>query len=111
MSNHYHTIGYLREGEELGPMMRKIHGSVAKLVNDLLPVRHLPFWRERGNQDYFDACIRRPRQARRAYRYTMLQGVRHKLCADYRQYAHTRIVVEVERAIDRASDLGAWVQL
>jgi hypothetical protein len=37
MNNHYHAPGYLRVGEELGEMMRKIHGSVAKLVNDLLP--------------------------------------------------------------------------
>ena len=29
--------------ENLGPMMQKIHGSVAKLVNDLLPARITPF--------------------------------------------------------------------
>lgn len=27
--NHYHTVGYLKKGEELGAMMRKLHGSVA----------------------------------------------------------------------------------
>src|SRR5690349_8012946 len=58
MNNHYHTIGYLRRGENLGPMMQRIHGSVAKLVNDTLPRRHVPFWRRAGNQDYFDGCIR-----------------------------------------------------
>ena len=31
--NHYHGLGYLKEGKELGQMMRKIHGSIAKLVN------------------------------------------------------------------------------
>jgi len=31
LDNHYHTIGYLKVGENLGPMMRGIHGSVAKL--------------------------------------------------------------------------------
>lgn len=30
MNNHYHTIGYLRMGKNLGEMMRKIHGSVAE---------------------------------------------------------------------------------
>src|SRR5579859_7315129 len=37
LSNHHHTLGYLKRGEDLGPMMRKLHGSVAKLVNDILP--------------------------------------------------------------------------
>src|SRR5688500_4503003 len=53
LTTHYHTIGYLPVGENLGQMMRRIHGSVAKLVNDLLPRRHLPFWRENGGRDYF----------------------------------------------------------
>src|SRR4051812_24565972 len=52
IGNHYHTLGYLRVGKELGEMMRKIHGSVAKLVNDVLPSRRKPFWRERGGRDY-----------------------------------------------------------
>jgi hypothetical protein len=46
MDNHYHTLGYLRVGKELGEMMRKLHGSVAKLVNDTLPRRLVPFWRD-----------------------------------------------------------------
>lgn len=36
LDNHYHTIGYLKVGSELPKMMQKIHGSVAKLVNDHL---------------------------------------------------------------------------
>lgn len=36
LDNHYHTLGYLREGDQLPHMMRLLHGSVAKLVNDLL---------------------------------------------------------------------------
>jgi hypothetical protein len=32
LDNHYHTLGYLRAGNELGEMMRKLHGSVAWLV-------------------------------------------------------------------------------
>jgi len=35
-------------------MMRKIHGSVAKLVNDILPERHKPFWAEKRNKGW---CI------------------------------------------------------
>ena len=47
LDNHYHTLGYLPIGKNLGPMMQRIHGSVAKLVNDLLePDRLKPFWRD-----------------------------------------------------------------
>ena len=35
--NHYHSLGYCKVGETFGTMMQRIHGSVAKLVNDLLP--------------------------------------------------------------------------
>src|SRR5437773_3904392 len=31
IDNHYHTLGYLYSAEDLGPMMRKLHGSVAKM--------------------------------------------------------------------------------
>lgn len=30
LNNHYHTLGYLGLGPNLGPMMQRIHGSVAK---------------------------------------------------------------------------------
>lgn len=43
MDNHYHVVGYCKVGGELRHLMRKLHGSVAKLVNDLLRVRHVPF--------------------------------------------------------------------
>jgi REP element-mobilizing transposase RayT len=57
IGNHYHTIGYLKEGKGLGKMIQKIHGSVAKLVNDVLPERHLPFWRNSLGHDYWmDVC-------------------------------------------------------
>ena len=46
LDNHYHVVGYCKFGENFGEMMRCIHGSVAKLVNDLLPERRRPFWRE-----------------------------------------------------------------
>jgi REP element-mobilizing transposase RayT len=48
LDNHYHTLGYLRIGEKLGPMMQRLHGSIAKLVNDSFTQRRTPFWSERG---------------------------------------------------------------
>lgn len=107
--NHYHMLGYLKVGENLGPMMQRIHGSVAKLVNDLLPERRLPFWREGRRNDYFDGCIRDALQCRRAYRYTLRQSVRHGLSRDYRTYAHTRAPIEFERGLARALQLKAFL--
>lgn len=110
LDNHYHTLGYLKDGEQLGEMMRKIHGSVAKLVNDTLEGRRLPFWREAGHQDYFDGCIRDVLQCRRAYRYTLTQSRRHGLCADYTKYPHTHVHIDVERGIRRAVELKAFLE-
>jgi hypothetical protein len=39
LDNHYHTPGYLTIGEELGEMMRKIHGSIAWMVMKEIRVR------------------------------------------------------------------------
>ena len=88
-------------------MMQKLHESVAKLTNDLLPARHLAFWRGAGNRDYFDGCIRDVLQARRAYRYTLLQAVRARIVTDYRMYPHTIMNVEMDRAIKRVAELNA----
>ena len=109
MNNHYHTLGYLRVGKELGPMMRKLHGSVAKLVNNLLPQRHLPFWRRAGGQDYFDGCLRDELQCTRAYRYVLTQCRRHGVCRDWHDYPHTRRYIELERALPRATELRAFL--
>ena len=110
LDNHYHTLGYLKHGDDLGEMMRKIHGSVAWLVNKSNNVRHVPFWRCKGHQDYFDGCIRDVLQAERAYRYTKLQAVRAGIVRDWRDYPHTRVNVEVERAIRRAVELKAFLE-
>jgi hypothetical protein len=110
IDNHYHTLGYLPVGANLGPMMQRIHGSVAKLVNDTLQERHLPFWREAGRRDYFDGCIRDEVQFQRAYRYVLRQSVRHGLCGDWRLYAHTRIRVELDRALEGAKELKAFMK-
>ena len=110
VGNHYHTLGYLREGANLPPMMQRIHGSVAKLVNDVLPERRAKFWRDVKGKEYFDGCIRDERQARRAYRYTLVQSVRHGLAANWREYSHTRVNVELERAITRSHELQAFLE-
>jgi hypothetical protein len=98
LSNHYHVVGYIENAKPLGEMMRKLHGSVAKLTNDLLPERCKPFWRERGGRDYFDGCLRDLTQLRRAYGYTQRQAIRHGLCSDEREYPHTRIWLDLDRA-------------
>ena len=108
MDNHYHFIGYKKSGAVLGDTMRKIHGSVAKLVNDILPERRVPFWRT-GHDDYFDGCLRDQDQFRRAYRYVLLQAVRARLVKDWRDYPHTRVAVELQRALRRALDLNAFM--
>ena len=110
LDNHYHALGYLREGRRLGQMMQRIHGSVAKLVNDGLPERHVPFWRTTGKRDYFDGCLRDEVQCRRAYRYTLMQAARHGVERDYQLYPHTRINVELERGVKRAVELGAFME-
>jgi hypothetical protein len=91
-------------------MMQRLHGSVAKLVNDTLAVRHLPFWRRAGNQDYFDGCIRDVLQLRRAYQYTLMQAVRARLARDHRDYPHTRINLDVERAVAHAVEMNAFLE-
>lgn len=120
LDNHYHTLGYLRRGIDLAPMLKGIHGSTAKLVNDLLQAgrinspcltdgRLVPFWGD-ARKTYFDGCIRDETQAHRAYRYVMLQSERHGICSDWRLYPHTRIGVELERALTRAAALNAFLR-
>ncbi len=108
--NHYHILGYCKLGNNLGPMMQRLHGSVAKLANDLLPERRLPFWEDRGHQNYFDGCIRDERQCRLAYRYILTQSVRHGICTDWREYEHTRVNIDVDVGVRRALELGAFLE-
>lgn len=110
LSNHYHTIGYLKLGPGLPRMMQRIHGSVAKLVNDTLPVRISEFWRNMKGHEYFDGCIRHEKQARRAYKYTLQQAERHRIMRDYQAYPHTRVNVELELAIRRSLELEAFLE-
>lgn len=110
VDNHYHSIGYLRVGKNLSTMMQRIHGSVAKLVSDVLSKRLTPFWRDSRGKGYFDGCIRDEKQARLAYRYTLTQSARHGIVRDWRDYPHTRVNVEVERAIRRSHELKAFLE-
>jgi REP element-mobilizing transposase RayT len=110
LDNHYHTLGYLRLGENLGTMMQKLHGSVAKLVNDQLEIRLKPFWRDRKSDSYMDGCIRNEVQCRRAYRYTLTQAVRHGLVKDWRSYTHTQVDIDLERGVKWALELKAFLE-
>ncbi len=110
LDNHYHTLGYLRIGKNLSTMMQRLHGSTAKLVNDLLPTRLLPFWRDAKGREYFDGCIRNEKQARLAYRYTLTQSIRHGIARDWRDYPHTHVRVELESAIRRSHELNAFLE-
>lgn len=108
--NHYHTVGYLKAGENLGVMMQRIHGSVAKLVNDTLPERRVPFWREDGVKDYFDGCLRSEVQCERSYRYTLLQAVRARVVPDWHDYPHTRVNIKLDVGMKRAIELRALME-
>ncbi len=110
VDNHYHTLGYLRIGENLPRMMQRLHGSVAKLVNDVLPARLTPFWRDAEGKGYFDGCIRDEKQGRLAYRYTLTQAVRHGIVRDWRLYPHTHVIVQLDAAIRRSHELKAFLE-
>jgi hypothetical protein len=110
LDNHYHTIGYLKIGANLPTMMQRPHGSVAKLVNDTLPARLPNFWRDAKGREYFDGCLRDEKQGRLTYRYVLTQCRRHGICNESSDYAHTRVNVELERAIARANELDAFLK-
>ncbi|MDP7288207.1 MAG: hypothetical protein QGH94_09470 [Phycisphaerae bacterium] len=110
VANHYHVLGYCKSGDGFGQMMRKTHGSIAKLVNDTLPQRRVPFWSGPGHQDYFDGCIRSKKQCRLAFRYIQTQCVRHGICSDWREYRNTRVLVELERGVKRALEIDAFME-
>lgn len=126
IDNHYHTIGYLKHAKDLGPMMNSLHGSVSKLVNDLLEqqfkagvLKHpcldsrgrlVPFFSDTKHKNYFDGCLRDEKQGRATYRYVLTQCKRHGICEDYRDYPHTRVNIEADRAIRRALELNAFLE-
>lgn len=129
LDNHYHTVGYLERGENLKKMMQTLHGGTSKLVNDLLarkfapqadglqPAcarilvngRLLPFWCDSRRKNYFDGCLRDPKQGRLTHRYVLTQAERHGYALDWRDYRHTRLVVDVEEAIAFALERKAFM--
>ncbi len=131
LDNHWHSVGYLFRGDQLGPMMNGIQGSVAKLVNDFLesqfraglipappqgktrhqtyPGRLTPFWYESRSYSYFDGCLRDEKQGRLTYRYVLTQCRRHKVCDEPADYPHTRVRVPLDQAIARAKELEAFL--
>jgi hypothetical protein len=110
MNNHYHFEGYLKRGEELGEMMRKLHGSVAWMVMKEIDLRHVPFWRGKGNKDYFDGCLRDVLRAFRAFNYTRDQAVRARLVKHHTDYPYTKMYLDRDRAIARAVQLSAFME-
>jgi len=110
LDNHYHNLGYVRVGANLKLLMQRLHGSVAKIVNDLLPERRSHFWRDKKGTEYFDGCIRDQKQHRAAHRYTHMQARRHGVMHDYVLYPHTRIYVPLDVAVRRAEELGAYLE-
>jgi len=59
---------------------------------------------------YHDGCLRDEIQARRTYRYVLTQCRRHQICDDPKDYPHTIVNVELERAIKRALELKAFMK-
>ena len=126
IDNHYHTLGYLQRGEALGTMMHRIHGSTAKLVNDLFQNKYqaerlkplclntqgrlLPFWKDAAHKNYFDGCIRNESQCRKTYHYICIQAERHGITTDWRTYPHTRIDVGLETAVRHAHKRDAFLE-
>lgn len=109
LDNHYHTVGYMAIGRNLGTMMQRVHGSTAKLVNDLLPQRRPRFWADAKDHGYFDGCLRDLRQGRLTYRYVLTQAQRHGVERDFRRYPHTRVNMEMEQALAEAVRLHAFL--
>ena len=69
----------------------------------------MPFWHDARGKDYFDGCIREELQMVRAFRYTHTQCRRHHVCNDPKDYPHTRVNVELDRALRRARELKAFL--
>ncbi len=124
MNNHYHTLGYLKIGDNLPKMMQALHGRVAKQINDLIQAGELkfthssrsphqplrPFWGHKGKKTYFDGCIRDEQQATRAFYYTRDQAVRAKLTRHWQDYPHTRLNIQLAHALPRAIQLNAFLR-
>ena len=108
MNNHYHTIGYLHVGANLQKFIQRLHGSVAKLVNDLLPERREQFFRDMKGREYFDGCIRDEKQCRAAYRYTLLQAVRGGFVSRWEAYPDTHVARDLESFVTMSKNRNGF---
>jgi hypothetical protein len=109
LDNHYHIVGYCTVGGEMRHLMRKLHGSIAKLVNDLIPERRVPFWRGDDGHDYFDGCLRDDEQYIKAYTYTLNQAVRARMVRSWCEYPHTRVLKSMEDGLAFARERKAFL--
>ncbi len=109
MNNHYHSIGFLHAGTNLEKFIQRLHGSVAKLVNDLLPERRQNFWRDMKGREYFDGCIRDEKQCRAAYRHTLLQAVRGRLVKEWSTYPDTHALIDLEKFVEFAKNRNGFL--
>ncbi len=75
-----------------------------------IEARHVPFWCSKKHHDYFDGCIRDVLQAHRAYNYTRDQAVKARIVREYRDYPHTRVYLDRDRAIARAVERKAFLE-
>lgn len=110
LNNHYHLVAYIAIGRTLPELMRRLHGSVAKLVNDVLPERIERFWFRKGDTGYFDGCLRDEKQLRRTFRYVTTQSNRHRLGVDPDEYEHTRVWMNVDQAVELAHWRRAFLE-
>ena len=110
LSNHYHLVGYAKSGQQLIDFIRGLHSSTARYLNQLLDLPLRPFWREAGGQSYFDGCLRDEGQASKAWTYTRDQAVKAGLVRTYHDWPGTRVIVEREPMVRRATQLDAYLR-
>lgn len=123
LDNHYHALGHLQRGDKLPTLLQRLHGSVAKLVNDILrrdgitppwlapdADRRAGFWGDAEGREYFDGCLRDLKQGTRTYRYVYTQCRRHGVCDEPTVYAHTRVYVPMEEALRGAMERHAFLE-
>ncbi|MEL7238232.1 MAG: transposase [Planctomycetota bacterium] len=110
MSSHYHLVGYAKVGQQLVDFVQGLHGSTARAVNPLLDQPLRPFWGERKGQSYFDGCLRDEEQASKAWTYTRDQAVKAGLVENWDEWPGTRVFVERDAMLKRATTLGAYLR-
>ena len=113
VGNHYHLLAHVEVGANVPVFVRNLHGSTAKLTNDLREAAGLDrisdVWANGLRGSYFDGCVRNATQFRRIFRYVERQGVRHGLVRTGEHFPHTRVNVSMERALKRALERNSFL--